>query len=685
MIGTKKRSANSEATKVTKKPKFEKSNAPESKAKSYTKAISEVGDDKKGKFQKKFTTGGAGGKKEGFKKDFKGKHGNTEGEEKKVFVENTPESKREYWNSLKAKQKELREQRRKNKTKDLYELSVGVKQIYEKLKRKTADNKEKMVADLHEKLNKDNTYSRIATSHDTARVIQCMIKNASEDLRMQIADKLIPDLYELSTSKYGHHCVTSLLKNGTKPLWAKVVDGMIKHVVKMANHTFSGAIVDSVYNEYATTEQKTFMRQAFYSEIYQQTKDKNVTCMKDTWETNAYMKKTVLSTVKGHLVQAANKQLTDNALLHTLLMDFLQSAGEVERNEVIELYLPHLAAISSTKDGTSAAIFCFLNSVVKDRRAALKTLKQFVEKLSVHEHGHRLVLCILNCYDDTVILGKQVVSVIMEHVEAIVGSGEWGRKVVGWIFSPADKDLIHPTQIDILDGYLVHSKKDKEIRRKEVFASAVGAFSTAVESNAPFWLRGGHTALLTAAIVKNLTGEHLRKVHLGLAKVVTDPEWQVQENEVNLEGAVMQPKEEKAANGADGKKTGRIRKIKKSPFAEDKEKAREKQLAANPLIDGVEHAGVHIALKKLIKLDKEKLLEDENSSQFGSAVLDNLTDEVIKSWIRQNRPCFLLLLIFENSSEAIQKQLKQKLKSVKTDLKKQTHTGAKLLIEKLKL
>ncbi|XP_065080418.1 protein penguin [Ochlerotatus camptorhynchus] len=684
MIGTKKRSVSSDGAKVTKKPKLEKPNdAPAAKSvkKKFTpKANHDGGDDKKGKFQKKLTPGG---KKDGFRKDFKGKDRAVE--EKKPFVENTPESKREYWNSLKTKQKELRDQRRKSKTKDLYELSVGAKKIYETLKRKSTENKEKLVSELHEKLNKDNTYSRIATSHDTARVIQCMIKNASEDLRMQIAEKLIPEIYEISTSKYGHHCITSLLKNGSKPLWAKVVDGIIKHVVKMASHSFSAAIIDSVYNEHATNEQKAFMRQAFYSEIYKQTKDKKVTCMKDTWETNAFMKKTVISTVKGHLLQAANKQLTDNALLHSLLLDFLQEAGELERTEVIELYLPHLAAISSTKDGTSAAIFCFLNSVVKDRRAALKTLKQYVTKLTVHEHGHRLVLCILNCYDDTVILGKQLVSVILEHVETVVASGEWGRKVVGWIFSPADKDLLHPTQIEILDGYLKHSKKDKEIRRREVFASAVEPFCTAVEGNASFWLRGGHTTLLTAAIVKNLTGEHLGKVHQALAKVVSDPEWQIQENEVNLQGLPMVEEKSKPA-AADGKKgPAKIRKIKKSPFAEEKEKAREKQLAANPLINGIEHAGVHIALKKIIKLDQEKRQEDASSSQFGSAVLDNLTEEVIKSWIVQNRPCFLLLLIFENSSDPVQKQLKQKLKSAKPDLKKQTHTGAKLLVEKLKL
>lgn len=628
-----------------------------------------------GKFQKKFTPG-AGGGKGGPRKDFR------DPGEKKPFVVNTPESKREYWNGLKKKQKELREQRRKSKTKDLYELSVGAKKIYETLKRKSTENKEKLVSDLHAKLNKDNTYSRIATSHDTARVIQCMIKNASDEQREEIADKLIADIHELSTSKYGHHCVTCLLKTGSKSLWAKVTDGIIKHVVKMCSHVFAGSIVDSVYNEYATNEQKAFMRQAFYSEIFQTSKDKGVTSMKDTWKTDGFMKKTVLSTVKGHLVQAANKQLTDNGLLHALLLDFLQEAVEVDRTEVIELYLPHLAAISSTKDGTAAAIFCFVNSVVKDRRAALKTLKQYVEKLCVHEHGHRLILCVLNCYDDTVILGKQVVAVILEHAEAIVASGEWGRKVFGWVFSPADKDLLHPTQIEILDGYLQYSKKDKDIRRREILAAAVEPFCKAVESNGEFWLRGGHTALLTAAIVKGLKGEQLRRVHQALAAVVANPEWKIQETEVNLEGVPMV--DEKKAELA--KKGGRVKKIKKSPFAEEKEKAREKRLLLNPLVPGVEQAGMHIALKKIIKLDQEKRQEEgEDCSQFGSAIIDQLSDEVIKSWITQNRPSFLLVLIFENAVESVQKQLKQKLKTLKAEVKKQSHAGAKLLLEKLKL
>uniref|UniRef100_A0A182LW26 PUM-HD domain-containing protein n=1 Tax=Anopheles culicifacies TaxID=139723 RepID=A0A182LW26_9DIPT len=627
-----------------------------------------------GKFQKKTNATGKPGEKV----------------EKKPFVANTPESKKEYWNGLKAKQKELRQQRRQNKSKDLYELSVSAKKIYEKLKCKTTEGKEELVQKLHELFGKQNAYAKIATSHDTARVIQCMIKNASEEIRDQIATSLMPSLVDLATSKYGHHCVTSLFKHGFKQVWARVVNGIIKDVLQLVNHTFSSAIVDSAYNEYATNEQRAFMRQPFYSELFKLDKDRTVQTMKDCWKTNTFMKTSVLTTVKAHLLQAANKKLTDNSLLHALLAEFLEEAGTTERSEVIELYLPLLASISSTRDGTGAAIFCFLHSVVKDRRAALKAMKPYIEKLSIHEHGHRLVMCILNCYDDTVTLGKQVITPIMEQIETIVGNGEWGRKVVGWIFSPEDKDLLHPTQIELLNGYLEHSKKDKEIRRKEVLAAAKESFCAHLESNPSFWLRGGHTALLTSAIMKKFEGEELARLHRALAKVVCDPEWKVHENEINLDGSLLsmevdkKPKEnvKPAKPGTERK----IKKIKKSPFEEEKAAAREKQLAANPLINGTEHAGLHIALKKMIKQDEEKRrLVGEDVSQFGLAILEELTVEQTSAWITQNRTAFLLLLVFENSTEEVQQMLRKKLAPLKKELKAQKHTGGKLLAEKLKL
>lgn len=56
--------------------------------------------------------------------------------------------------------------------------------------------------------------------------------------------------------------------------------------------------------------------------------------------------------------------------MHAVLLDYLNEAADEDRAEVIALYLPHIAALSSTKDGVRAAMICFWQSIVKDRRVS---------------------------------------------------------------------------------------------------------------------------------------------------------------------------------------------------------------------------------------------------------------------------------------------------------------------------
>lgn len=53
-------------------------------------------------------------------------------------------------------------------------------------------------------------------------------------------------------------------------------------------------------------------------------------------------------------------------------------------------------------------------------------------------------------------------------------------------------------------------------------------------------------------------------------------------------------------------------------------------------------------------------------------------------WLTLNRGCFLLLVIYENGTESVQTQMKEKLKSYLSLLKKQKSSGAQLLLKKLK-
>lgn len=60
------------------------------------------------------------------------------------------------------------------------------------------------------------------------------------------------------------------------------------------------------------------------------------------------------------------------SLVHAVLLDYLGECTEEDRGEIIATYLPHIAALASTKDGVRAAMLCFWHSIVKDRRVSIE-------------------------------------------------------------------------------------------------------------------------------------------------------------------------------------------------------------------------------------------------------------------------------------------------------------------------
>lgn len=114
-----------------------------------------------------------------------------------------------------------------------------------------------------------------------------------------------------------------------------------------------------------------------------------------------------------------------------------------------------------------------------------------------------------------------------------------------------------------MDEGLKFSKKDKNIRRTELFEAVEQPLCEAIAKNPTFWLRGGHTALATAAILKNSKGDSLKLAYDGLADVVCDPEWKVSEKELE-----QNTEEEKKENSEKEKKKINKKKVIVNPLAE---------------------------------------------------------------------------------------------------------------------
>lgn len=524
---------------------------------------------------------------------------------------------------------------------------------------------------------KNADYSKLSLSPDRARIIQTLLKKAPQGIKSEIAEKLIPHITDVALSKYGKFCVSRLMLYCGKDVREKAVNGLLTNIVKLTTHNFSSALIDAIFLNHATPEQKLFMKQEFYSDLYKNNKEKSVKSLKDTWLGSELLRNGILNSTKMNLLKVASKNLVDNSLVHAVLLEFIEEAPEVERNEIITAFIPHLAAISSTKQGSRAAVLCYLYSVAKERRAMLKSIKEHVTKLCIHEHGHLLILEMLNSTDDTLNIKKTLFAAMISDIEAIVGT-EFGKRVISFIVSPTT-EFFHPKVLEQLDDDLKlgTQKKDKEIRRKELIEGIAKELAEAIKTNPSFWLKGGHTARVTVAILQSIrtTSVSSEEIFDALCTIICDPTWMVCENESS---AMDQPVPE-------AKDTGKIKKKKKNPIAIVVEK---KEVA---MMKGIEHSGLHMAIKKIAKL-----------ADFAKSFANHLTPETVRSelikkekiifysiffqfesWIEVNRACFVIVEVLEHADDETKTELKKTLAQHKSSIKKLSHSGAKVLLKNL--
>lgn len=512
---------------------------------------------------------------------------------------------------------------------------------------KATPNKHELCKQMHEVFKTQNSYEKLVYSHDIARVVQCLLKYSQAEIKNDICDILLPYIPSMAMSKYAHFCVLRMLKYGTKATKGKLIKSFYGNVIKLTTHNISNELIDIAYNSYASDYERAQLRQEFYTDMYKSDKEVKVKMLSDTWKESPEMKKAILSRTKANLLKCVNKELLDNSLVHEVLFDYLNECTEIDKNEMIQALIPFVAQLESTKEGTQAAIMCFLHSVTKDRRAILKGIKEYVVKICNAEFGHLFMITILNCTDDTVILGRLILSVILSSVESIA-TNEWGRKVLEWIVAPEDRAFFHPKLISKTKEDLKFSKKDAIIRRKEILTIVENELTSKIIENPSFWLKNGSIGLLAVAILNIVRDDQKQKVYDALVSVICSPDWKVLEK--------------------DG-----IQVDKRDPEETQKQEAQS-------LVLGIEHPGLHVVIKKMIKNDKDKI--DTEDLSLTKTIIDHLNESTLKIWITLNRACFILVTILEHASDESKNQLKSKL-NIKL-IEKQNHVGSTVLLKKIK-
>ncbi|KAI5651701.1 hypothetical protein NE865_00038 [Phthorimaea operculella] len=531
------------------------------------------------------------------------------------------------WSEMKKEKKQLRIVRRKAKSSaDVFELSHKAKLLSAQIQRKSVKPDFRLASckELHKIVK--GQYKSIALTHDLSRVIQVLLKHSPDDIKTEITEELLDIIVPMVQSKYAHHSVKRILKYGTDFIRHEVIKRFYGHIMSIASHAISAPVLDYAYGEFATKKEKIHMQQEFYGEMYRNTKDAKVKTLSDAYKDSPEMRGAVLQACKANIQKILDKNLHDGELLHSVLYDYIRECSAEDRAELISTLSPLIVPISNSLPGVNAASLCVWQGTNKDKKTILKVVKEHAVELSKHKTGYRLLITIFDSVDDTVLVKKAIVAALASNLQDIA-KDHWGNMTLHWLVKPKDPTIFHPTFIKFLEEGMKSStsKKDPEIRVAELREGILPALTKDIQENPDFWLSSKIIMLLAVAVVSiESSAETLQ----ALAKSICNASWRVTTNEQEL-------------------------------------------LA-------VEDAGIHMCLKKLAALDKDK-----SEGTLGEAVAEHLDGDTLVKWLPTNRGCFFLLKLIELNSDSVANKIIKKLKPHTGILKQQSSEGAKLLLQKV--
>ncbi|XP_064625200.1 pumilio homolog 3-like [Lineus longissimus] len=557
----------------------------------------------------------------------------------KMFKKDTKGTKRKLEDGQEAgdaKKPKLVEMKKKDRKvarkamKNNYDVSHKAKRIWEELRKfKIPDEKKKALCDELCELVKGKC-KELIFAHDTCRVIQCLVKYGSTEHRTKLFEELKDDILEMIKCKYAKFFVKKLIKYGTKPQKALIFKSFYGKVRKLVRHSEASEILEYCYNEYANAAQRAAMVEEFYGPSFALFKTDEIRTLDQLIASDPNKKDSILGNMKEALLPLIDKNVLQHSIVHRIFHEFFTHASAKMKADMVEALRENMVHMVHTRDGARVGMMCFWHGTAKDRKVIIKSMKPHVLKMAKEEHGHLVLLAMFDSVDDTKLVGKAIIEELCKSVQD-VALNQHGRKVLLYLLAPRDPLHFHPDVIRILQqgDESITSKKSKEVRRKELLDVSSAPLLKLIVDHTRELVMCNSTLLLVMSIITHAVGD----LHDAMEAVA--------------------------------------------------------QIAAEPFVPGnlenfhiIEHPAGHIALKRLITNDKQRMQANE-TVLFSKVLLETIPNGTLKSWATCNRGCFILVVLMELENEEVSAAVKKEITPIKKAVGKLNVKGAQILLEKL--
>jgi len=430
------------------------------------------------------------------------KYGTTKNGEPKQFKLETTSA------EAHAKQRALAKERKLSKPNaDVIQRS---KKIWERLRRKShvpRDERKQLVAELFTIIN--GRCRDFVFKHDSVRVIQCALKYANQEQRRMIVDELKGDIRTLVESKYGKFLIAKMVVEGDQGIRDVVVPEFYGHVKRLINHPEASWIVDDVYRQIATTQQKaTMLREWYGTEFALANRNATTTNPDETADLSKILEKSpekrkpILQSTHQMINSLIQKKMTGFTMLHDAMLQYFLALqhGTEEHTEFLELLKGDIETkaeakegdgsgggdlyrnLAFTKSGSRLVCLAIAWGSAKDRKVIMRCFKDAVELMAFDQNAKMVLVTGLDVPDDVKMSGKailhellgqgiedekqrldrleQVVTSLTARIPALyplAGSAKW-------LMNDHDKALLE----EVHEIRKTTSKKAPELRRKGI-------------------------------------------------------------------------------------------------------------------------------------------------------------------------------------------------------------------------
>lgn len=344
----------------------------------------------------------------------------------------------------------------------------------------------------------------IIFKHDASRVVQACFKFGTEAQRTTILKELKGRIVELSKSTYGKFLVVKMLYYGSPGHREAILSEVHGNVRKLIKHKEAAYVVEDAFREYTTPSQQESLVSEMYGaefSVFESTGSKSLkTLLEEAPEKRDIIMKNLWDSIQG----SVKKGSIGFTIIHRALISFLRNANAPEKAEVVELIKELLPEIVHTKDGSEVACYVIALSAAKDRKAIMKSFRDHIVKAMTDEYGWMVVIALFMCVDDTVLLTKAYVPDISKKCVDLF-EDRFARKVFLYLLGDLHSRYFTERELAVFENVQelkqVTSKKDDDVRRREILAPLSEVLVSALIENVDGMLQDPNASSLLVEIV----------------------------------------------------------------------------------------------------------------------------------------------------------------------------------------